>query len=94
MNNYISNEFPVLLEKSVAEFAKVKEDLTRNWQDIVIMQNNNLDNISIDAGKNIDVTCVVKLPNIDICPLVLSGARLSKSVSMFEPFTSFPMIFP
>jgi starch phosphorylase len=30
------------------------------------MQNNNLDNISIDAGNNIDVTCVVKLPNIDI----------------------------
>ena len=52
--------------ETVTEFAKIKEDLVRNWNDIVIMQNNNLDNISIDAGNNIDVTCIVKLPNIDI----------------------------
>ena len=52
--------------ENVTEFEKIKEDLSRNWEDIVIMQNNNLDNISIDAGNNIDVTCTVKLPNINI----------------------------
>ena len=49
----------------VTEYAKVKENLYANWEDIVITQTNNLDNISIDAGNNISVSCSVKLPNID-----------------------------
>ena len=49
----------------VAEFNEVKKKLYSNWQDIVITQNNNLDNIAIDAGNNIEVSCTVKLPNID-----------------------------
>jgi len=48
----------------VTEYNKIKDDLYRNWDDIEITQNNNLDNISMDAGKNIEVSCNVKLPNI------------------------------
>ena len=51
---------------SVAEFNSWKEDLYRNWDDIKISQENNLDNITIDAGNYIDVKCKVTLPNISI----------------------------
>ena len=50
----------------VAEFNSWKEDLYRNWDDIKISQENNLDNITIDAGNYIDVKCKVTLPNISI----------------------------
>ena len=50
----------------VTEYNKVKNELYANWEDIIIEQNNNLDNISMDAGKNIDVSCMVKLPNINV----------------------------
>lgn len=53
------------LEK-VTEYAKIKENLYSNWQDIIIKQTNNLDNISIDAGNNINVNCSVKITNIKI----------------------------
>ncbi len=49
----------------VTEFNSVKQNLYANWDDIVITQeDNNLDNITIDAGNKIKVTCKVKLPNI------------------------------
>ena len=35
------------------------------WQDIVITQENNVDNIKMNAGDMIEVTCNVKLPNFD-----------------------------
>ena len=51
---------------NVTEYNLVKKELYANWEDIVIEQNNNLDNISMDAGKNIEVSCQVKLPNISV----------------------------
>ena len=51
---------------NVAEFNSWKKDLYINWKDIKITQTNNLDNITIDAGNNIDVSCEVELPNIDV----------------------------
>ena len=48
----------------VTEFNSWKDDLKRNWKDIIIEEENNLDNITIDAGNNIDVKCKIKLPNI------------------------------
>lgn len=50
----------------VTDYNRIKEDLYSNWNDIEITQNNNLDNISMDAGKNIEVSCNVKLPNINV----------------------------
>ena len=51
---------------NVAEYNSWKKDLYINWKDIKITQTNNLDNITIDAGNNIDVSCEVELPNINV----------------------------
>ena len=49
---------------NVAAFNMWKKDIACNWKDIKITQVNNLDNITIDAGNNIEVRCEVELPNI------------------------------
>ena len=49
---------------NVAAYNSWKKDLFTNWKDIKINQINNLDNITIDAGNNIEVKCEVELPNI------------------------------
>lgn len=51
---------------NVAGYNSWKKDLYMNWKDIKIMQVNNLDNITIDAGNNIEVSCEVELPNINV----------------------------
>ena len=52
---------------NVAAYNAWKKDLFENWKDIKITQENtNLDNITIDAGNNIEVGCEVQLPNIDV----------------------------
>ena len=51
---------------SVTEFNQLKQNLFSNWEDIVITQENNVDDITIDAGNKIRVACKVKLPNIDV----------------------------
>ena len=52
---------------NVASYNAWKKDLFENWKDIKITQeNSNLDNITIDAGNNIEVGCEVQLPNIDV----------------------------
>jgi len=50
----------------VIDFTNWKKNMYASWKDIKITQNNNLDNITIDAGKQIEVHCIVNLPeNID-----------------------------
>lgn len=51
---------------NVAEFNLWKKNLYTNWKDIKITQKNNLNNITMDAGNNIDVKCEVQLPNVDV----------------------------
>lgn len=51
---------------NVAAYNSWKKDLYVNWKDIKIIQGNNLDNITMDAGNNIEVACEVQLPNIDV----------------------------
>ena len=52
---------------NVATYNAWKKDLFENWKDIKITQeSSNLDNITIDAGNNIEVGCEVQLPNIDV----------------------------
>ena len=48
---------------NVAEFNLWKKNLYVNWKDIKISQKNNLNNITMDAGNNIDVRCEIQLPN-------------------------------
>ena len=50
----------------VKEYDSWKKSMYTNWEDITISQINNLDNISIDAGNNIDVMCSINLPHIDV----------------------------
>ncbi len=51
---------------NVAEFNLWKKNIFTNWKDIKITQKNNLNNITMDAGNNIEVRCEVQLPNVDI----------------------------
>ncbi len=51
--------------ENVTEYNKIKQNLYENWNDIKITQENNLDNIIIDAGNKIEVKCKVELPNIE-----------------------------
>ena len=44
----------------------MEKDINTNWKDIKITQINNLDNITIDAGNKIEVSCEVELPNINV----------------------------
>ena len=48
----------------VTAYESWKQEMYQNWNDIVITEENNVDNITIDAGNKITVTCKVKLPNI------------------------------
>ena len=50
----------------VTEFNSWKDELYQNWDDIKITQENNLNDVTIDAGNYIDVRCKVKLPNISV----------------------------
>ena len=52
------------LEK-VAQFEEWKRNLKMNWNQISIVQDENVDNTRFVAGSEITVKCQVKLPNID-----------------------------
>ena len=60
----LSNKYYNNLE-AVTEFSSIKQSLYANWNDIKIKQENNLDNITVDAGNKIKVVCKVNLPNIE-----------------------------
>ena len=52
---------------SVTQFDTWKSELYNSWDKIKISQDKgNLDNITMDAGNNIEVKCKVKLPNISV----------------------------
>ena len=53
------------LEK-VTEFNSWKQNLYNSWKDIKVEQvENNVDNITVDAGAQIEVRCAVTIPNIE-----------------------------
>ena len=58
-NNYFSN-----LENA-ASFSHWKHQIKANWENITIEQLDNPENIKIDAGEKIEVSCKVTLPNIE-----------------------------
>ncbi len=51
----------------VSEYNAWKHSIASNWKDIQIEQEQtNADNVTLDAGKQIEVKCTVTLPNIDV----------------------------
>ena len=51
---------------TVGEFNEWKRETYRNWNNIIIKEQDNLNNVSVDAGNSIKVACEVTLPNIDV----------------------------
>ena len=49
---------------TVAEYTDWKQYIRTNWNNILIEQEDNNENINIDAGDSIEVKCKVTLPNI------------------------------
>ena len=50
----------------VGEFNEWKRQLYRDWNGIIIKEENNYNNISVNAGEKIEVRCEVELPNIEL----------------------------
>ena len=50
--------------EEVSSYNEWEKELYKNWKDIQITEENNIDNIAIDAGNCIEVACTVKIPNI------------------------------
>jgi len=50
--------------EEVTNYNAWKQDLVRNWKDIKISQENNINDVTLDAGTKIEVRCQVELPNI------------------------------
>ncbi len=48
----------------VTEYNSWKKSIYTSWEKVELIAENNLDNITIDAGNNIEVKCKLKLPNI------------------------------
>ena len=59
----LTNEHFNILERAV-EFTSWKKDLYTNWRNITIEQEENPENINIDAGESIEVRCNVTIPNL------------------------------
>lgn len=48
---------------NINDFVKWKKSAKERWQEIEISQDNNIDNVKLNAGDIIEVNCTVKLPN-------------------------------
>ena len=59
----LTNEHFNILERAV-EYTSWKKDLYTNWKNITIEQEENPENINIDAGESIEVRCNVTIPNL------------------------------
>ncbi len=55
--------------EDVLNFYEWKQQIIKNWDSVVISQSSNLENANVDAGNNIDVSCIVKSPIIPITDL-------------------------
>ena len=77
---------------TVANYAEWKSKMNINWDKIKIEQYNNLDNISIDAGNNIEVNCKVILPDISVENIVVEvyAGRITDN-GIIENITIIPM---
>ncbi len=69
-----------------------KQELINNWKDIKISQENNVNDITLDAGAKIEVRCQVELPNINSNSVEVQAyiGKLKEDGS-FEKVSSTPM---
>lgn len=61
----LTNKYYTNLD-DVMEYNKWKEDLFSHWKEIKLHEKDNLTNVTIDAGNDIDVNCEITTPNINI----------------------------
>ena len=61
----LTNEYFNILERAV-EYTSWKKGLYTNWKNITIEQEENPEDINIDAGDSIEVRCNVTIPNLNI----------------------------
>jgi len=57
--------------EKVLEFYNWKNTIKENWNSVKIYQNSNLNELVADAGNNINVSCIVESPDIDIDSLAV-----------------------
>ena len=60
----VTNKYYSDLERAV-EYTTWKKELYKNWKNITIEQEENPENINIDAGQEIEVKCNVTIPNLN-----------------------------
>ena len=52
--------------ETVMRYNEWKKEISLSWDKIEISQEENINNMTLDAGNNIEVQCKVKLPNINV----------------------------
>ncbi len=52
--------------ETVMRYNEWKKEISLSWDKIEISQEENINNMTLDAGNNIEVKCKVKLPNINV----------------------------
>jgi len=76
----------------VTAYNSWKQELLSNWKDIKIWQENNINDITLDAGTKIEVRCQVQLPNVNTEYLeVQAYVGRIKQDGQFEKVSSTPM---
>ena len=77
----------------VIDFTNWKKNMYASWKDIKITQNNNLDNITIDAGNQIEVHCIVNLPENIACNSIRTEVYYGKILEngIMEQIQTVPM---
>ena len=61
----LHDEYFTDLQK-VSEYNDWKNEIKKSWDEIQITEEGNADDVTIDAGKKVEVRCNVKLPNISV----------------------------
>ena len=76
----------------VTAYNSWKQELKANWKDIKISQENNINDITLDAGSKIEVRCQVELPNVSPESVeVQAYVGKIKQDGSFEKVSSTPM---
>ncbi len=76
----------------VTAYNSWKQELLANWKDIKVWQENNINDITLDAGTKIETRCQVELPNVSPESIeVQAYVGKIKQDGSFEKVSSTPM---